>query len=300
MTIEAQQTSVAPTAPADTKKSRATMLVERPRWWTYAILTVFVLGSVFPLYWSFVIGSRTSGAAQSRVPVLTPGPNFFSNAERVFNTIPFWNSLWNSVMVSVIVTLSVVFFSTLAGYAFAKLRFRGQGGMFTFIILTLAVPPQLGAVGLYRLMATWGWIGQIQSIIFPSLVSAFGVFFMRQYLASVVPTELIEAARVDGAGQFRTFLTVAIPAARPAMAVLALFTFIATWTDFFWPYLALRDPRVQTLPTALNQLLASAGNNPDLSVILTGSLLSIVPLLVLFVVAGKQLVSGIMSGALKS
>lgn len=294
--VEAQKMDAAP----QVRKKPAAMLVERPRWWTYAILAVFIAGSVFPLYWSFVIGSRTSGAAQSKTPVLTPGGNFLSNAEKVFDTIPFWHSLANSALVSVIVTISVVFFSTLAGYAFAKLSFRGSNGMFGFIILTLAVPPQLGAVGLYRLMATWGWIGEIQSIIFPSLVSAFGVFFMRQYLAGVVPTELIEAARVDGAGQFRTFLTVAIPAARPAMAVLALFTFIATWTDFFWPYLALRNPDVQTLPTALNQLLANAGNNPDWSVVLTGSLLSIVPLILLFVLAGRQLVSGIMSGALKS
>lgn len=298
MSIEAQQ--VAAPAAATIKRTSTTALVERPRWWAYLILTIFVAGSIFPLYWSFVIGSRTSGAAQARVPVLTPGGNIISNAEKVFQTIPFWSSLWNSLLVSVIVTVSVVFFSTLAGYAFAKLKFRGQNAMFTFIILTLAVPPQLGAVGLYRLMATWGWIGHLESVIFPSLVSAFGVFFMRQYLASVVPTELLEAARVDGAGQFRTFLTVAIPAARPAMAVLGLFTFIATWTDFFWPYLSLRDPAVQTLPTALNQLLASAGNNPDLSVILTGSLLSIIPLLILFAVTGKQLVSGIMSGALKS
>ena len=297
MSVEAQERTVAPQAP---RKAKGTMFVERPRWWTYTILTAFIIVSVFPLYWSFVIGSRTSGAANAKIPVLTPGGNFLSNAERVINTIPFWSSLWNSVLVSTIVTVSVVFFSTLAGYAFAKLQFRGKNGMFGFIILTLAVPPQLGAVGLYRLMATWGWIGEIQAIIFPSLVSAFGVFFMRQYLAGVVPTELIEAARVDGAGQFRTFLTVGIPAARPAMAVLALFTFIATWTDFFWPYLALRNPDVQTLPTALNQLLANAGNSPDWAVVLTGSLLSIIPLIVLFIVAGKQLVSGIMSGALKS
>ncbi|ACZ31627.1 binding-protein-dependent transport systems inner membrane component [Xylanimonas cellulosilytica DSM 15894] len=306
MTIEAQQigSPQGPAGPAAPQRLRkrtpATQLVERPHWWTYVILTVFVVGSAFPLYWSFVIGSRTAGAAQSKIPVLTPGPNFGSNVQRVFDTIPFWSSFWNSLMVSTIVTVSVVFFSTLAGYAFAKLQFRGQNAMFGFIILTLAVPPQLGAVGLYRLMATWGMIGSIESIILPGLVSAFGVFFMRQYLSSVVPTELLEAARVDGAGQFRTFLTVAIPAARPAMAVLALFTFITTWTDFFWPFLALRDPKVQTLPTALNQLLASAGNNPDWSVVLTGSLLSIIPLLILFVIAGRQLVSGIMSGALKS
>lgn len=278
----------------------APKLVERPAWWVYAILAAFIAGSLFPIYWSYVIASTTSGNAQRRVPVLKPGENFMENARRVFDTIPFWGSLGNSLLVATIVTASVVFFSTLAGYAFAKLRFRGKDGLMTFIVLTLAVPPQLGAVGLYRLMATWGWTGKLGAVIVPSLVTAFGVFFMRQYLAGVVPTELLEAARVDGAGHFRTFLTVAVPAAVPAAAVLALFTFIASWTDFFWPFLVLRDPKVQTLQTALNQLMASSGNNPDLSMVLAGSLLSIVPLLILFLVAGRQLVTGIMSGALKS
>ncbi len=286
--------------PTRGKRRDTAKLVERPAWWVYAILAAFIAGSLFPLYWSYVIASTTSGNAQRRVPVLKPGENFMENARRVFDTIPFWGSLGNSLLVATIVTASVVFFSTLAGYAFAKLRFRGKDGLMTFIVLTLAIPPQLGAVGLYRLMATWGWTGKLGAVIVPSLVTAFGVFFMRQYLAGVVPTELIEAARVDGAGHFRTFLTVAVPAAVPAAAVLALFTFIATWTDFFWPFLVLRDPKVQTLQTALNQLMASSGNNPDLSVVLAGSLLSIVPLLILFLVAGRQLVTGIMSGALKS
>ncbi len=295
MTVVMQRT------PTRVRSERAaTKLVERPGWWVYAILAAFIAGSLFPLYWSYVIASTQSGNAQRRVPVLAPGGNFLENARRVFDTIPFWGAFGNSLLVSTIVTASVVFFSTLAGYAFAKLTFRGKDGLMTFVVLTLAVPPQLGAVGLYRLMATWGWTGKLGAVIFPALVTAFGVFFMRQYLGGVIPTELIEAARVDGAGYFRTFLTVAVPAAAPAAAVLGLFTFISTWTDFFWPFLVLRDPKVQTLQTALNQLMASSGNNPDLSVVLAGSLLSIVPLLVLFIVAGRRLVTGIMSGALKS
>lgn len=286
-------------AKVDRRTVKRVRFVERPAWWVYAILAAIIAGSLFPMYWSYVIASTVSGNANARIPVLVPGGNFLANAQRVFDTIPFWGAFGNSVLVSTIVTVSVVFFSTLAGYAFAKLPFRGKRWLMTFIVLTIAVPPQLGAVGLYRLMAAWGWTGTLGAVIFPALVSAFGVFFMRQYLSGVIPTELIEAARVDGAGQFRTFLTVAMPAARPAMAVLGLFTFISTWTDFFWPFLVLRDPTVQTLQTALNQLLASSGNNPDLSMVLSGSLLSIVPLLVLFIVAGRQLVSGIMSGALK-
>ncbi len=283
-----------------TTKGKKRTTWDRPRWWVYGMLAAIVGGSMFPLYWSYVIASTTSGNANARIPVLTPGTNFLSNAAKVIDTIPFWSAMLNSVIVSTIVTVSVVFFSTLAGYAFSKLGFRGRNALFSFVVLTMAVPPQLGAVGLYRLMATWGWTGKLGAVIFPTLVTAFGVFFMSQYLAGVIPTELMEAARVDGAGQFRTFLTVAVPAARPAAAILALFTFISTWTDFFWPFLVLRDPKVQTLQTALSQLMASSGNNPDMSVMLAGSLMSIVPLLVLFIVAGKQLVAGIMAGAVKS
>lgn len=299
-TLAAPLSSATPGPGEPAKSAKGLTRIGEGRWYIYAILAAVVVGSMFPLYWSYVVASTESGTASADVPVLTPGGNFIANAAKVFDTVPFWSAFLNSVVVSVIVTASVLFFSTLAGYAFAKLRFRGSNAMFGFIVLTLAIPPQLGVIGLYRLMADWGWTGKLGAVIVPALVGAFGVFFMRQYLAGVIPDELLEAARVDGAGQFRTFLTVAVPAARPAAAVLGLFTFIGTWTDFFWPFIVLRDPSVQTLQTALQQLMASAGNNPDLSVVLTGSLLSVAPLAILFIVAGKQLVAGIMQGAVKS
>ena len=289
-----------PTPTRTSSKGKGVARIGEGRWYVYAVLAAVLAGSMFPLYWSYVVASTESATASSNVPVLVPGGNFLANAAKVFDTVPFWSAFLNSVLVSVVVTASTLFFCTLAGYAFAKLKFRGSNAMFGFIVLTLAIPPQLGVIGLYRLMATWGWTGKIGAVIVPALVSAFGVFFMRQYLAGVIPDELIEAARMDGAGHFRTFLTVAVPAARPAAAVLGLFTFIGTWTDFFWPFIVLRDPSVQTLQTALQQLTASAGNNPDLAVVLSGSLLSVAPLLILFLVAGKQLVAGIMAGAVKN
>jgi cellobiose transport system permease protein len=132
----------------------------------------------------------------------------------------------------------------------------------------------------------------------PGMVTAFGVFFMRQYLVDVIPDELIEAARMDGASMWRTFRHVALPAARPAMAVLALFTFMAAWTDYLWPSLAL-SPRNPSVQTALAALSAAGGQNPDNAMVLAGAVLSVIPLLILFFVAGKQLVAGIMQGAVK-
>lgn len=160
----------------------------------------------------------------------------------------------------------------------------------------MAIPTQLGIIPLFMVMRQLGWVGEIQAVMVPYLVTAFGVFFMRQYLSSVIPDELLEAARVDGANQFRTFLNVAVPAARPAMAILALFTFMLAWTDFLWPLIIL-DASNPTLQTALSQL--QSGYYIDYSIVLTGAVMATIPLLILFVVTGKQLISGIMQGAVK-
>ncbi|MGP6176403.1 carbohydrate ABC transporter permease [Microbacterium sp. A196] len=267
----------------------------RPGFLTYGLLAAFITGSVYPLWWSVVVASGTNSTRGETLPLI-PGGNFFANAAKVFDAIPFWLALGNSVIISTVITLSVVTFSTLAGYAFAKLRFRGREGLMIFVVATMAIPTQLGIIPLFMVMREMGWTGSIGAVIVPTLVTAFGVFFMRQYLVDVIPDELIEAARMDGANQFRTFLTVGIPAARPAMAILGLFTFMTAWTDYLWPLIVL-SPQNPTLQTALSQL--QSGYYIDYSIVLTGAVLATLPLLILFVVAGKQLVSGIMAGAVK-
>ena len=267
----------------------------RPGWFVYAILLVVLLGSAYPFWWSFVIGSRNNQALGSAWPPLIPGGNFWSNAAKVFDAIPFWQALANSLIVSSVITVSVVSFATLAGYAFAKLRFKGRNGLMVAVIATMAIPTQLGIIPLFILMRQWGWTGELGAVIVPTLVTAFGVFFMRQYLVDVIPDELIEAARVDGANMIRTFFHVGLPAARPAMAILGLFTFMTAWTDYLWPMLVL--PNNPTLQVALGQL--QSGYYVDFSIVLTGAMLSTLPLLVLFLIAGKQLISGIMQGAVK-
>ncbi|MBF4635133.1 carbohydrate ABC transporter permease [Agreia pratensis] len=280
------------------RRSRRKNAYERPGMLSYALLAAFFIGSAFPLWWSFVIGSRQSSDTNLVPPAIVPGPNFLDKAAEVFATVPFWQALANSIIISGAITISVVFFSTLAGYSFAKLRFRASNGLLLAVIATMAIPTQLGIIPLFMLMAEWHWIGTLQAVIVPGLVTAFGVFFMRQYLVDVIPDELIEAARMDGASMWGTFWHVAVPAARPAMAVLALFTFMAAWTDFLWPLLVL-GPRNPSVQTALAALSASGGQTPDNSMVLAGAVLSVIPLLILFIVAGKQLVAGIMQGAVK-
>lgn len=213
----------------------------------------------------------------------------------MFDAIPFWLALGNSFLISTIITISVVTFSTLAGYAFAKLRFRGQDGLMVFVIATMAIPTQLGIIPLFMLMRELGWTGTIGAVIVPTLVTAFGVFFMRQYLVDVIPDELIEAARVDGANQLRTFLTVGCGGAAGHGDPRTVHVHDRLDRLPLAPDRAL--PQNPTLQTALSQL--QSGYYIDYSIVLTGAVLATLPLLVLFVIAGRQLVSGIMAGAVK-
>jgi cellobiose transport system permease protein len=267
----------------------------RPGWLAYTLVVVFFIAGAYPLYWSFIMGSSDKSALTDTWPPLLPGGQFWKNVGEVLDTVPFWQALLNSVIVSTVVAASVITFSTLAGYAFAKLRFRGREGLMVFVIATLAVPTQLGIIPLFMLMRTLGWTGTLGAVIVPTLVTAFGVFFMRQYLVDVIPDELIEAARIDGASMISTFWHVGVPAARPAMAILGLFTFMTAWTDYLWPLLVV--PQNPTLQVALSQL--QSAKYIDYAVVLAGAVLATLPLLALLLVAGKQLVSGIMAGAVK-
>ncbi|HEU5474401.1 MAG TPA: carbohydrate ABC transporter permease [Actinophytocola sp.] len=269
---------------------------QRARFWVYGLLIAFLLGSAFPIYWSFLVASRDSGMLTEQIPPLLPGGNFFANASRVFDTVPFWKALGNSVIVGGVVTLTTVFFSTLAGFAFAKLRFRGRNGLFLFVVATLAVPTQLGIIPLYIAMSDFGWTGTLWAVMVPNLVTAVGVFWMRQYTAQVLPYELIEAARVDGCSMIRVYWHVCLPAVRPAAAFLAMFVFMTSWNDFMWPLIVLNaeNPTVQV---ALEKL--QSGYYVDYSLVLAGTTLATIPILIILILLGRQIVAGIMHGAVK-
>lgn len=279
------------------RRSRA-IVAQRPGFLAYGFLAVILVASVFPLYWTVLIGSGDSSTLNDPTLSWIPGGNFVKNAMSVIGneSVNFWKSLGNSIIVSTVVSASVVFFSTLAGYAFAKLRFRGKRGLLTFVIATMAVPTQLGVVPLFIAMSAFGWTGTLGAVIIPALVTAFGVFWMTQYIGQALPDELIEAGRIDGANMFATFWHIGLPSARPAASMLALFTFIMTWTNFFWPFIVLNQNN-PTLPVSLATL--QANYFVDYSIVLAGVLLATVPLIVLFVFAGRQLVAGIMQGAVK-
>ncbi|MBZ2197572.1 carbohydrate ABC transporter permease [Occultella gossypii] len=270
----------------------------RPGWVTYAILAVVLLIAVYPLYYTLQLASSDAvSIARNPIPGLAPEGNLFANiAEVLGGRVPFGKAFVNSMIISVSAAVSVVAFSTLAGFSFAKLRYRGRGPLLVFVIATMAVPTQLGIVPMFILFTELGWANNLIGVIVPAMVSAFGVFWMTQYLDQALPYELIEAARVDGASMIRTFWHVALPAARPAAAMLALFTFVQHWVAFFWPFIILTSNN-PTLPMAVQ--LLQANYFTDYSLVMAGVLVTTFPLLILFVVAGRQLVSGIMAGAVK-
>jgi cellobiose transport system permease protein len=267
---------------------------------TYLFLLLIAILSFFPLYWSVVVASHDNSAIAEYPPVTTPGTQLFHNIGRVFNSgevnISFWTALFNSAIVAGVIAFSVVLFSTLAGFAFAKLRFRGNKVLMLVVIGTLIVPVQLGVIPLFIEMKHLGWLNHLHAVIAPSLVSAFGVFLMRQYIVSSVPNELIDASRVDGCTTIRVFWHVVLPAVRPAAAVLGLLTFMNAWNDFFWPLIVL-TPGNPTVQVAVSTL--QSGYVQDYSLVFAGTFISIIPLLVIFLVLGRQIIGGIMKGAVK-
>ncbi|MDQ1007102.1 cellobiose transport system permease protein [Streptomyces sp. V4I23] len=262
----------------------------------HAILILAVLVSAFPFYWTIVAASRSNADLAKVPPTLLPGSRLIHNFEAVMEEADIGKALINSFVVSSSITVGTVLCCTLAGFAFAKLRFRGRGALLAVTVGTMMIPPQLGVIPLFMLIAELQWVNQLQAVILPGLVSAFGVFFMRQFLVQSLPDELIEAARVDGASTARIFWSIVVPVARPGMAVLGMLTFMAAWNDFFWPIVALssQEPTVQV---ALRQL--GGGYVHDQSVIMAGTLLGTLPVLLVFGLLGRQIVGGIMQGAVK-
>ena len=282
-------------APQDTRASG----------WTYLALVISFLVAAFPVYWMFVVSTGTEASISKIPPQVTPEGHFLTNLREVLGLqdVFLLQSLINSAIVSTIVTVSVLFFCSLAGFAFAKLRFRGSHVLMIFVILTLTIPNQLGVVALYIIMSKLPWLdgetwnGNLVAVIVPGLVNAFGVFYMRQFILGAVPDELIESARVDGATTMRIYWSVVLPAIRPAMAVLGLLTFVAVWNEFQWPLITLNGTENPTAMVAISDL--ASGVYVQYRRVLSGAFLATLPLIVMLFIGGKQIVRGIMEGAVK-
>ncbi len=265
----------------------------------YIALILVVLASAGPLYFMLVMASRANSEIFNIPPPLIPGDQLAENIDRVLSNddVQFTKAVFNTILVATTATIAVVLTSALAGFAFAKLRFRGRNVLLVIVVATMMVPVQLGLIPLYMLMTKLGLAGGLASVTLPFLVSGFGVFFMRQYASQAIPDELIEAARVDGASTLRIFWSIVFPALRPAAAVLGLLTFMERWNDFLWPYISL-DFSHPTVQVALSRL--SGGYYTDQALVMAGTLLGTLPLVLVFIIFGRQIVGGIMEGGVKS
>ncbi|WP_182905026.1 carbohydrate ABC transporter permease [Microbispora sp. H13382] len=270
---------------------------DRVRWWVYALLALAAFACLFPLYWMFIVATTDTATAIKLPPEIVPGGNFFHLAGLVFSTVPFVRSIVNSLVVAGSIGVGQAVLCALAGFAFAKMRFRGRNALFLFVVLTMTVPTQLAIVPQYMIISSLGWVDTLQALIVPGLANAFGIFWMRQHISSAISDEILQAARIDGASTWQIFWRVAFPLVRPAAFVLGLLGFVTAWNDFLWPFVVLKSPEMYTVQIAIKALQNSF--NIDLGLAMSGSFLATLPLLVLFVFVGRRMVAGIMNGAFK-
>jgi cellobiose transport system permease protein len=269
----------------------------RGRWTGGIALLVGAIIVLFPYYWLAVMATNTTAEIYSTPPKMWFGSHLFENLSAVFAKIDFFGSLLNTVIVAVATTVLVLFFDSLAAFTFAKYKFPGANLLFNILLATFVVPTQLAAIPQFSIMSALGWVGDLKALIVPAAANAFGIFWMRQYCRSALPDELLEAAKVDGCGFFRTYWNVALPILRPALAFLGIFTFVNAWNDYLWPLIVMVDSRNVTLQVALNQLNALYGT--DYSQVMAGTLVAIIPLLVVFLFGARHFIKNIAAGAVK-
>ncbi len=261
--------------------------------------TGLVLGAaitLMPLAWMVAASFMSAGEANSLPPRLLPAHPTFENYTALFTRLDMLRNFMNSAVVTVLATVLSVLVNSLAGYAFAKLPFPGREKLFRTLAGALVVPAQVGMLPLFLMMREMGLVNTYAGVLVPYLASIFGIFLIRQYALSI-PDDLLDAARVDGAGEFRIFTLVALPIIKPILVTMAAFTFLSAWNDFMWPLIILSDSSMYTLPVALANL--SGEHVQDTELMMAGSVVTILPALIVFLIFQRTFVGGIMAGGVK-
>ena len=273
-------------------------LLRTPRHWLLlALLLALALLTVFPFYWMFVLATHNRDTIFAAPPPLWFGDDLQRNYEALVATLPFWRNIWNSVYVAVVATVTTLFFCSLGGFGFAMYQFRHKNLLFGILIVSLMIPQLLNIIPYYLIIDFLGWLDTPRALWFPGMASAFGIFLMRQYIASTIPQELMDAARIDGASEFRIYWSIVLPLVKPGLATLALLTFIAQWNNFLGPLIVMRSRETFTIPLALRSLQGLI--NTDWGAVILGTALAVVPLLILFAIASRQVIEGLTAGAVK-
>jgi multiple sugar transport system permease protein len=262
----------------------------------YAALVAGCVIAVLPMIWMISASLMQTGAANQYPPRLFPESVTFEHYFALFTRLNLGRYLLNSAFVATVVTVTSLLINSMAGYAFAKLRFRGRDRTFRLLTLGLVIPVQVSMLPLFLLLREMGLINTYWGVIVPGLASIFGIFLIRQYALSI-PDDLIDAARIDGAGEFRIYWSIILPVIRPILATLAIWTFLSTWNDFMWPLIVLSDDRMFTLPVALANLAGERVQDTEL--MMAGSVLTTLPVMLVFIFLQRYYVEGITRGSVK-
>jgi multiple sugar transport system permease protein len=265
-------------------------------WVINGALVAAALVAVFPLLWMISVSLMDPGEASATPPPLIPRSPTLASYRELFTRVDLGRNLINSVGLAIAATLLSLAFNVTAGYAFAKLRFRGRDLIWKLLLGTMLIPAQVAMIPLFMMLKQVGLVNSYVGVLIPSLANVFGIFLVRQF-ALAIPDELLEAARIDGAGELRIFWSIVMPVLRPILVTLAIFAFLASWNDFLWPLIVLADDSRQTLPVALASLAREhAGDN---ELMMAGAVITIVPVLVVVLALQRYYMQGLLAGSIK-
>ena len=258
------------------------------RAFTYLVLLLGAVITLFPFLW--MISTAFKPAPEIYNLDLIPKNPTWDNFKRIFDETPFARWYLNSIIVASITTISVAFFDSLVGYILAKVNFKGRNVVFFAILSSIMIPTEMLIIPWYIGASKAHIVDTHLGIMFPGLITAFGIFLMRQFMESI-PTDLLDAGRIDGLGEFGIFWRVALPNVRPALAALCIFTFLGNWNAFLWPVIAIESPEMRTLPVGLSYFSYENFNQYEL--VMAGATMAVIPVLIIFAIFQKQIIKGI-------
>lgn len=262
----------------------------------YIFLFIGVIVSVFPFYWMVVGATNPSGEIFSIPPNLLPGGYAWENFKNLNESVGIIRVMGNSLLITLTFTVLATIICTAAGYAFAKFQFKGRQPIFFMLLIAIMIPYHVTLIPLFEIFAQVQWLNTFQAVILPQIAYPFAIFLMRQNMQAI-PDSLLEAARVDGAGEFHIFFRIVLPVMRPALAAVAIFLFMFQWNNFIWPLVVLQSQDMYTLPVALSSLIGMS--RIDYGQVMMGTAISTLPIMIFFLLLQKQFISGILGGSVK-
>ncbi|GMU96123.1 carbohydrate ABC transporter permease [Ignavibacterium album] len=262
----------------------------------HTVLIFIAVITLIPFLWMISASLMFDGHASVFPPRFIPDQFTLIQYERLFERLSIARNFINSLVLSLLVTVISLAFNSMAGYAFAKYKFKGKNKLFNLLISSMIIPAQVTMLPLFLMLKWMGFINTYMAIIIPGLANIFGIFLIRQYCISI-PDSLIEAARIDGANDFLIYRKIILPLLTPVLATLAIFTFLGTWNDFLWPLIVMTDDSMYTLPVALANLMLEHTKDPEL--MMAGSVVTILPVIIVFLALQKYYMKGIMMGSVK-